>query len=194
MDAPRTDSPGLRLFYATRDGQARRIAERIAAGLAEHGLPVMPRDLAAAFPTPAELAGCQLVVVVAAVRYGRHLPVAGRFLGAYREWLASVSLVLVSVNLTARKPGKASAAGNRYLRKSIVRHRLTPALATAVAGRLDYPRYGWFDRQIIRLIMRLTGGPTDPRASVEFTSWAAVDDIAARVAHLHAEVLVRHAA
>jgi menaquinone-dependent protoporphyrinogen oxidase len=172
------------LCYATRDGQSRRVAERIAAQLGERGIEVPPHDLAVASPASAVLGAARLVVVVAAVRYGRHLTAAERFLAAYQALPARASLVLVSVNLTARKPGKDTAEGNRYLQKSIARHRLKPALATAVAGRLDYPRYGWLDRQIIRLIMRMTGGPTDPRSTIEFTSWDAVDAIAARIADL----------
>ena len=159
------------LFYATRDGHSRRIAAHIAARLAERGICAAPHDLAGAFPAPADLAAAPLVVVVAAVRYGRHLPEAERFFATYRELLARTRLVFVSVNLTARKPGKDTAAGNQYLRKSIARHQLKPALAAAVAGRLDYPHYGWFDKQIIRLIMKMTGGPTDPRSCVEFTAW-----------------------
>jgi len=95
------------------------------------------------------------------------------------------------VNLTARKPGKDTAAGNQYLRKLLARHRLQPVLATAVAGRLDYPHYTWIDRQIIRLIMKLTGGPTDLQTCVEFTSWQAVDQIAARIADLHGDAKSR---
>ncbi len=173
------------LFYATRDGQSRRIATHIAARLAERAIPTSPHDLAIALPPSADLAAARLVAVVAAVRYGRHLPEAERFLATHRELLARAPLVFVSVNLTARKSGKDSAEGNQYLRKLLDRHRLTPALATAVAGRLDYPRYTWFDRQIIRFIMKLTGGPTDPQSCVEFTSWEAVDRIAARIADLH---------
>jgi menaquinone-dependent protoporphyrinogen oxidase len=112
----------------------------------------------------------RVVVVVAAVRYGRHLKEAERFLAANRPLLVQTTLVFVSVNLTARKPGQDTAEGIRYLRQSIARHRLKPAWATAVAGRLDYPHYGWLDRQIIRLIMKLTGGPTDARSCFEFTA------------------------
>ena len=175
------------LLYATRDGQSRRIAEHIAARLAAAGITAPPRDLGVGLPAPAELAAAGLVVVVAAVRYGRHLPQAERFLAVCRTLPARVRLVLLSVNLTARKPGKGTEAGNPYLRKAIARHRLTPAYAAAVAGRLDYQRYGWLDRQLIRLIMRLTGGPTDPRACVEFTAWDAVDGIARTIATLHAD-------
>ena len=136
-------------------------------------------------PAPADLATASVVVLVAAVRYGRHLPEAERFLAAYRALGSPPPLAFASVNLTARKPGKTSATGNAYVRKLIARNRLTPALAVAFAGRLDYRRYGWRDRQIIRFIMLLTGGPTDPDTCIEYTSWLAVDEFAARVAELH---------
>jgi len=182
------------LFYATRDGQSRRIAERIAARLAEAGISASPQDLAVAQPAPAACAAARLVAVVAAVRYDRHLPEAEQFLAAYRALPAPAPLVFVSVNLTARKPGKDTVDGNRYLRKTLGRHRLHPVLATAVAGRLDYPLYGWLDRQIIRLIMQLTGGPTDPRSCVEFTAWDGVDELASRIAGLHRSVMDRQEA
>lgn len=172
------------LLYATRDGQARRIATRIASGLADEGIGISPHNLALGLPVMCELAAVPLVVLVAAVRYGRHLPEAERLMAAYRASASQAPLVFISVNLTARKPDRNSAETNQYLRKSIARHGLTPAFATAVAGRLDYRRYGWRDRQIIRLIMKLTGGPTDLQSCTEFTDWSAVDAIARRVVEL----------
>jgi menaquinone-dependent protoporphyrinogen oxidase len=172
------------LYYATRDGQSRRIAERIFGRLRESGTLRAPQDLAVTQPAPQELADTSVIVLVAAVRYGKHLPEADRFLAAYRSLASPPPLALASVNLTARKAAKTTATGNAYLRKIIARHRLAPALAVAFAGRLDYRRYGWLDRQIIRFIMLLTRGPTDPETSVEYTSWPAVDEFAARVAEL----------
>ncbi len=173
------------LLYATHDGQSRRIAEHIAARLATSEIMARPQDLACGIPTQADLAVAGLVVVVVAVRYGRHLSQAERFLSVLRTVPTQVPLVLLSVNLTARKPGKDTPAGNPYLRKAIARHRLEPVLAAAVAGRLDYTRYGWLDRQMIRLIMRMTGGPTDARTCIEFTVWQQVDEIAHRIAGMH---------
>jgi menaquinone-dependent protoporphyrinogen oxidase len=174
----------MELFYATRDGQSRRIAERIADRLADHGISALPRNLADGSLTPSGLVTAGLVIVVAAVRYGRPLPEAEQFLAEYRTLPQPPQLVLLSVNLTARKPGKDTAEGNAYLRKSIARHKLAPVLAVAIAGRLDYSRYGWLDRQLIRFIMMLTGGPTDPGTAVDFTSWEMVDEIAQRIAAL----------
>jgi menaquinone-dependent protoporphyrinogen oxidase len=173
------------LYYATHDGQSRRIAEHIFHRLADSETLGPPQDLAVARPSPEELSAASVIMLVAAVRYGKHLPEADRFLAAYRSLAAPPPLALASVNLTARKPGKTSATGNAYLRKTIARYGLTPALAVAFAGRLDYPRYGWLDRQIIRFIMLLTGGPTDSNTCIEYTSWQAVDDFAARIADLH---------
>ena len=174
----------MQLYYATHDGQARRIAERIAGRLAERGIPASPQDLAATFPTREELVEARLVTIVAAVRYGRHLPEGERFLAIYRTLRAPPPLVFLSVSLTARKPGKDTAEGNVYLRTSIARHRLAPALALAIAGRLDYARCGWLDRQLIRFIMKLTGGPTDPKTCIEYTAWNVVDGVALRIAEL----------
>ena len=175
----------IALYYATHDGQSRRIAEHISRRLAEGDIIAPPQDVASAPATPADLATASVVVLVAAVRYGRHLPEADRFLAAYRSLSSPPPLAFASVNLTARKPAKTTATGNAYVRKTIARYRLTPALAVAFAGRLDYRRYGWLDRQIIRFIMLLTRGPTDPDTCIEYTSWHAVDEFAAGVADLH---------
>ncbi len=174
----------MQLFYATRDGQSRRIAERISGRLAEMGIETRPKDLTMAFPAPQELVGTKPAVLVAAVRYGKHLPEAERFLAVYRALPVPPPLVLLSVNLTARKPGKQSPEGNAYLRKVIRKHRLKPAITRAIAGRLDYSRYTWLDRQLIRFIMGLPGGPTDPSVRVEYTAWDEVDELARRIAEL----------
>jgi menaquinone-dependent protoporphyrinogen oxidase len=174
----------MKVFYATRDGQARRIAERVAERLRECGIAAVPHDLALGMPSADELAREPVVVLIAAVRYGRHLAAAMRLLAVYRTLAAAPPLALASVNLTARKPGKDTAQGNPYLRKLIARHRLKPAVVTAFAGRLDYPGYRLFDRQIIRFIMWLTGGPTDPATQVDYTAWPTVDGFAAQIAEL----------
>ena len=179
-----TTARTIAIYYATRDGQARRIAEHVCGRLSEDAPLAPPQDLAVAEPKAEDFAALSPVVLIAAVRYGRHLPEADRFLSVYRSLEKPPPLALASVNLTARKPEKTTATGNAYLRKTIARHQLKPALAVAFAGRLDYSRYSRRDRAIIRFIMLLTGGPTDPGTRVEYTSWDAVDDFAAAIAAL----------
>jgi menaquinone-dependent protoporphyrinogen oxidase len=175
---------GMQLFYATRDGQAQRIAERIASRLAGRGILTAPQNLAHAPADPESLQAARMAVVVAAVRYGRPLPEAERFLARFQTLREPPPLVLLLVCLTARMPGKDTAEGNSYLRKLIARRRLSPVLALAIAGRLDYARYSWLDRQLVRLIMMLTDGPTDPKTCIEYTRWDVVDNVALRIAEL----------
>lgn len=172
----------MQLFYASHDGHTRRIAERLASGIDTQHAPVTAQDLADGVPDLSAISG--LIVLVAAIRYGKHLPPAMQFLKAYARIEKRPPLVFISVNLTARKPEKRSAEGSTYLRKAIHKFALKPVLAEAIAGRLDYPRYRWFDRQMIRFIMFLTGGPTDPSLTIEFTDWQRVDALALEIAAL----------
>ena len=178
----------MELFYATRDGQSRRIAERIAEGLAERDIDALPRDLGVLQPSQSTLESAGLVVLVAAIRYGKILPEARDFLAAYQKLKTKPTLVFLVVNLTSRKPGKETPEGSVYIRRAIKQYELAPAFARAIPGRLDYQRYTWRDRQIIRFIMFLTGGPTDPKTSIEYTPWDVVEGIAEKIADLHGSV------
>ena len=167
--------------YASRDGHAKAIAQRLAQDLSVSADIVDTAALEDDAAIEVACVGRSVVVLVAAVRYGRHLPEAERFLKSYRRLADAPPLALASVNLTARKPEKASVATNPYLKKLVARHRLEPAAAAVFAGRLDYPRYRWLDRQLIRFIMAITGGPTDGATVIDYTDWDSVSAFAAAV-------------
>jgi menaquinone-dependent protoporphyrinogen oxidase len=176
------------VVYVTHDGQtgriARRITRQIVRGLADHPArradgPAGGRPGVQSFrlgrDTPPAPAGFDAVIAGGCVRYGRHDRVLVDYLRRHAASLASKTTGIFSVDLVSRDPSKSDAGGNVYLRKLLDRIGFAPDLATAFAGRLDYPRYRWFDRWMIRAIMRALGGPTDPRAVVEYTDFAAVD-------------------
>ena len=181
--APSALPPGLvKVGFASRDGHAEAIAVRIAERLAAAGLAADALDLAEARSVTDIVGGTSLVVIVAAVRYGRHLAAAERFLEGHRMHPGAPPLAFASVNLTARKPDKQTVETNPYVKKLIEKHDLRPVAATVFAGRLDYPKYRWLDRQMIRLIMWLTGGPADGTSTVDYTSWPSVDAFADEIA------------
>jgi len=171
----------ITVFFAGRDGQTRKISTRVVERARAAGLHADLRDLREGIPTVEETRAARLPVVIAAIRYGYHLPEATRFIKERRAELTARAHVFASVNLTARKPGKDTAEGNVYLRKLLKRHALTPILSAAIAGKLDYQRYLWWERLMIQLIMSITGGPTDPSTVVEYTDWEAVDAFADRL-------------
>ena len=171
-------SQALPIFYSTHDGQSRRIAERIAARLTASGAAAQAADAASDLPLPEAMACLPAFVLVASIRYGVHMRDARHAMDVYGALKDKPPLVLASVNLTARKAHKATPETNPYLRKWIRRRKLAPALAAAFAGRLDYPRYGVFDRLAMQAIMTISGGVTDPTAQIEYTDWNAVDAFA----------------
>ncbi|MCM5558329.1 menaquinone-dependent protoporphyrinogen IX dehydrogenase [Pleomorphomonas sp. JP5] len=175
--------PKIALYYASHDGQTRKIADRLAAHLGARDIDASTTDLSTS-PIPTIDTEADLVLLASAIRYGFHLPAARRFLGRLRTEVPDGRIAVVSVNLTARKPGRQTAEGNVYLRNWLKRTGLRPAFAAAVAGKLDYPAYRWFDRTMMRAIMTISGGPTDPSTVIEYTDWAAVESLAAELAAL----------
>jgi len=75
----------------------------------------------------------------------------------------------------ARKPEKSRPEHNPYLQKFLRRISWKPGIVAVFAGKIDYPSYRPLDRFMIRLIMWMTKGPTDPNAVIEFTDWQQVE-------------------
>ena len=170
------------LAYSTVDGQTRRICERVQGLLQDAGHAVTLASLGAAEPPDA--GGFDKVVIGASIRYGKHRPEVFDFIRRQQGALEARPSAFFTVNAVARKPGKDTPEGSPYIRSF---RRLTswrPALVGVFAGRIDYRRYDFVDRQVIRFIMWITHGPTDPQACVEFTDWDNVDAFARRVAAL----------
>jgi len=175
------------ILYASHDGHTRKIALRVAQQLMAAGSLVTLCDLGREQPDAGDLAESSTLVIMAPIRYGYHLPPVERFVMRNKALLADKKLALVSINLTARKQGKNTAAANPYFCKWIKRHKIEPDLRAVFAGRLEYALYRWWEKQMIRLIMFMTGGPTQFDAVVEYTDWRAVDAFANEVAALATE-------
>ncbi len=165
--------------HHTTDGQTRRICEALRQSLVQAGDTVELADLSR--PGVPDPAGFDKVVVGASIRYGHHAAAVFDFVRRHRVALDSRPSAFFSVNIVARKPNKNTPETNPYLIKFLARSGWRPRLTGVFAGRLDYPRYGFFDRQMIRLIMLVTRGPTDPSATVEFTDWDKVAEFAGRI-------------
>ena len=52
------------------------------------------------------------------------------------------------------------------------------------AGKLDYPKYNFFNKNIIKFIMWITNGPTQTDIVVEFTNWNDVEKFANKINYL----------
>lgn len=169
------------LAYHGIYGHTQRICECLRAELASLG---RHADVAAIGDPACDPAAYGTVVIGAAIRNGKHNPVVYDFAERHRALLEQRPSAFFSVNLVARKPEKNTTETNPYLKAFVAKAPWRPALLGVFAGNLDYQRYGVMDRNIIRFIMWLTKGPTDPRTNVEYTNWDEVRRFAHRVAAL----------
>lgn len=170
------------LAYSTTDGHTRTICERLQFVMTALGQRVTLVPLAQA--DQLNLTKFERIVIGASIRYGHHQPQVAAFITRHQTILESRPSAFFSVNIVARKPNKNRPETNPYLKKFLQQIHWKPQLLAVFAGKLDYPRYGFFDRQMIRLIMLITKGPTDPKTVVEFTDWAQVEAFAHAVCAL----------
>jgi len=168
------------IVYSTTDGHTKRICERLKQVIEEQAHKVTVSFIN---DEPGiELEPFDTIVIGASIRYGKHRPQVYEFIRKNRLVLDSKQNAFFSVNVVARKPEKNSPATNPYLIKFLRRLRWNPKTSAVFAGKINYPIYTFWDRQIIRFIMWITKGPTDPQAVVEFTDWNKVDDFGRTIA------------
>ena len=161
------------ILYSTTDGHTVEICKRIKQTAEALGDDVQLLDLK---DDPQLAAGTfDKIVIGASIRYGKHQPLVNEFISKNQAILEEHPNALFSVNVVARKPEKNTPETNPYLQKFLQKIDWKPQLLGVFAGRIDYPSLGFIDKHMIRLIMWITKGPTDPTLTVEFTDWSKVE-------------------
>ena len=170
------------MLFSTRDGQTREIAAYLCSQLSELDVETAMVDLNRT--DHVDWTQYDRVIIGASNRYGNFHPALDRIVKKHAAALQAIPSAFFAVNLVARKPEKRSPQTNSYTRKFLLRSPWQPDTCAVFAGALRYPRYGWFDRFMIRLIMKMTGGETDTSKEVVYTDWGQVADFAKEIARL----------
>ncbi len=157
------------IVYSTTDGHTLKICSRLKEWLEQEGHEV--ELIVVEDAGGAELEAADKVVIGASIRYGKHGKQTYQFIARYGEVLDQKPNAFFSVNVVARKPNRDTPETNPYLRRFLTQISWKPRELAVFAGKIDYPRYNFFDRSMIRMIMWVTKGPTDPKATIEFTDW-----------------------
>ena len=116
------------------------------------------------------------IVIGASIRYGKHSKQVYKFIKENQKILDSKSNAFFSVYVVARKPEKNKPETNPYLQKFLKQITWKPKIVAVFAGKIEYQKYKIWDRLMIRLIMWITKGPTDPSTNIEFTDWNQVTE------------------
>ena len=170
------------IFYSTTDGHTIEICKRLTSVIEQGGDSVEIADLASG----PSLDGREFdkIVIGASIRYGKHQKTVYEFIRNHKETLERYPNALFSVNVVARKPEKNTPETNPYLQKFLKQIDWEPQNLGVFAGRIAYPELGPFDRTMIRFILWMGKGPTDPTGTYEFTDWDKVDEFGRMVAAL----------
>lgn len=158
------------ICYSTTDGHTKKIAETMANDW-QGEVKVIPFHELDQYVGDRSITA---VVVGASIRYGHFNKQLVASIRAKLDWFESIQTAFYSVNLTARKPGKDDPATSPYVTKFLKTTGWKPDQIAMFAGRLAYPMYRFWDKQMIRFIMKLTGGCADGKSTVEYTNWSEV--------------------
>lgn len=170
------------ILYSTTDGHTVEICRRLKQTIESRSHSVQLLDVK---DDPELVAGTfDKIVIGASIRYGKHQPLVNQFIAKNQATLERHPNAFFSVNVVARKPEKNRPETNPYLQKFLKKINWQPQLLGVFAGRIDYPSLGFMDKHMIRLIMWITKGPTDPTLTVEFTDWQKVEEFGVKVAEL----------
>jgi menaquinone-dependent protoporphyrinogen oxidase len=173
----------LPVFFATSEGQTRRIAERLVSLLHGYGFDSRAIDVAGPEAASIDWTSVRGALVGASLHVGRHQKAADRFVRANWVRLNDVPSAFFSVSMAAASKNDEEVAAAAKLARDFPRTRgWRPILVASLAGRLAYSQYNLLIRFVIKRISKKEGGPTDTTRDYEMTDWAQVERLAHELA------------
>ncbi len=162
------------VVYASTHGHTAKIAGHLATAMGEAGIAVDLREVGAA--ANADPARYGLVVVAASLHQEHHQKSVVSWVTERREALADVPSLFISVSLSVADDSEESQAGvRRCIDEFCAQTGWTPGRIEPIAGSLQYREYDFVTRQVMRLLMKRMGHPTDTSHDYDYTDWDAVD-------------------
>ena len=161
------------IIYSTTDGQTLEICKKIFSKL---NVSESSNIIHISKAEGLDLNQFDKIIIGASIRYGKHKPELYEFIKKNVACLEAKENAFFSVNVVARKSGKNTPETNPYMQKFLELSPWSPKKLAVFAGKIDYPKYKFIDKHMIRLIMWITNGPTDVKNTYEFTDWNGVDE------------------
>ncbi|MBP7712591.1 MAG: menaquinone-dependent protoporphyrinogen IX dehydrogenase [Gammaproteobacteria bacterium] len=169
------------VLYGSRRGHTARVARTICESITASGGRAEMMEIREAVHEGVDWSRYDVVAVGAPVIYGTYSKEVFQFVAENKTILDSKPNSFFNLSVVARTPAKATVEGNRYMQKFLERSAWKPKEAKVIAGKVDYPAWPWYDVLMIQMIMKITHGPTDRRAVIDYTDW---DDVRAYGRHL----------
>jgi menaquinone-dependent protoporphyrinogen oxidase len=183
LDHDLLNIPRALVVYASTHGHTAKIAARIAEAMVAEHVAVDLRDVAdAAALDPGDY---DVVVVGASLHKEHHQPAIAEWVTARSAGLEQRPSVFLSVSLSAADDSATSRAATQHcIDEFCAQTGWTPGRTEAIGGCLQYREYDVFTRQLMRLLMRRMGHPTNASQDYDYTDWDAVDRLGHQIGAL----------
>lgn len=166
------------IIYSSVDGHTLKICKKLNALFNENQIET---ELFSIDTFTEEISKYHTLIIGASIRYGNHKTNVTQFIQTNKNELNKITTAFFSVNLVARKKEKNSINTNPYFIKYIKKVNWNADFQEVFAGKLDYNSYSFFDKIMIKLIMKLTHGPTKSDVPIEYTDWNKVEQFGLKI-------------
>lgn len=175
------EKPRVLIVCASRHGHTRKVAQHVANILAAQGLE--PRRVAVDAAAGVDARDFDAVVVCGSIHMGRYDDRLVAWTHRHHTLLGQGPSALLSVSMaSATDTPEARATAREYIDRFVEDTEWTPARCLAVAGALQYRKYGFLTRQMVRQIARQKGLSVDTGRDVEYTDWGELEEFARGIA------------
>ena len=173
------------VFYATTEGQTRRIAERIAEQIRKHGLDSSAVAIISEQASHIDWSRVRGAVLGASLHIGKHQAEATAFARVHHAELSAIPSLFFSVSLSAGSQRPEGVAAARQRAENFAADTgWQPSRIACIAGRLAYSQYNWLVRMLMRRIALKEGGSGDTSRDHEYTDWEQVEKLADDLAYV----------
>ncbi len=172
----------IAIIYSTVDGQTLKICQQIAEYLDNLGFKTDIFEITSFTET---IPKYSKLIIGASIRYGKHNKNVTQFIQKHRNALEQINTAFFSVNLVARKSDKNTYESNPYVVKYFEKIDWKPQIIDVFGGCLNYSLYSFTDKLMIKLIMKITKGPTKSDKPIEYTDWQRVKDFTTKITQLN---------
>lgn len=171
------------VLFSSRHGHTRRIADFIANRVSARGWEPDVRDVDVALP--GHLTGYAAAFLLSPLHLTRHAKRIVAFARNHHQSLDVLPSAFVSVSLTQagvemptldpQRRKKAEEDLSVVIGHFIEKTGWHPRMIHRAAGAMQYTRYGWFTRWVMKRIAQSQGGSTDTTRDHVYTDWDALD-------------------
>ena len=161
--------PKSLIIYSSIDGHTKAICKKIRKYNDNEEF-----DICSILDMPSNLDEYKNIIIGASIRYGKYRKELYEFINKNKDLLDAKNNAFFSVNAVARKSDKDTPGTNPYIEKFLKNSKWVPNNIEVFAGKIDYPKYKFFDKYAIKFIMWITKGPTNTSKAYEFTDWKKV--------------------